>query len=89
MTLKLKRPPVQHSIMLPMKASSCCFGEANCDAGDKEKAGLKALENYRKAWDEKLAGFKDEPCTIGRAMVRTNSGQGRSDSRKKPRPRPL
>ena len=35
--------------------AACWFDEARCDTG------LKALENYRKAWDDKLGTFKDQP----------------------------
>ena len=35
--------------------AACWFDEAHCDKG------IKALENYRKAWDDKLGTFKDQP----------------------------
>lgn len=41
--------------------SQCYFDEDKCDDENKYNSGIKALENYRKEWDEKHGMFKSKP----------------------------
>lgn len=40
----------------------CCFDAVKC------QEGIKALESYRKAWDDKNGVWRDKPCTTGHHM---------------------
>lgn len=39
----------------------CYFDEDKCDDENKYNSGIKALENYRKEWDDKHGIFKSKP----------------------------